>query len=86
MISVLHQWGAIIRKVAVLVPDESCLILFRKNVCQKSKQAAFNLGPMLPPSDEGSPLSKFDLVSTAKVVNRGREVVTTTSIVGCYYS
>ena len=47
---------AIVRWVAVLVPDERWLVLFwEKNVRQKSKQAAFHLGLVLPQSGEGSP-------------------------------
>ena len=43
--------------MAVLVPDERCLILFWKYyVCQKSKQIAFHLGSVDPPSGEGSPI------------------------------
>ena len=30
--------------------------VLKKIVCQKSKQAAFHPGPVLPPSGEGSPL------------------------------
>ena len=45
--------------MAVLVPDERCLGLFRKKIVrEKSKQAAFHPRPELPPSGEGSPLEK----------------------------
>ena len=27
----IYQWGAIIRQVAALVPDERCLVFFMKN-------------------------------------------------------
>ena len=52
-----QQWGDIIRKVAVLIPDERCLVLFEKKYCTLiTKTKAFHPGPVLPPSGEGSSL------------------------------
>ena len=41
----LEKWGAIIRKLAVMVPDERYLVMFWKKFAhQKTKQNNFSLG------------------------------------------
>ena len=40
----VFQWGAFIRLVSLLVPDESCLLLFWNFFCPKSKQFSFSSG------------------------------------------
>ena len=55
------QWGAIISKVAVLISDVRCLILFwKKSARRKSKQIAFHPRPVELTSGKGSP---FDLTA-----------------------
>ena len=58
----LEKWGAIIRKLAVMVPDERCLVLFWKKFAYQKiskNKTTFHQGPVLPPSVEGSPLMKL---------------------------
>ena len=43
--------------MAVLVPDERCLVLYWKNLrIKKQNRTTFHPGPVLPPGGEGSPL------------------------------